>query len=199
MLTKVSAIARSVRGKNAARRLRADGKIPAVAYGEGQDVLSLSVSPDDVKKALFSDYGVNVVVELEVDGKAAGKAMIADYQYHPVSRSLLHADFIRVSEDTKVTVKVPLELSGRPRGVVMGGTLRQVFRELPVRCTPGTIPVKIVHDITSLELDTHLTVADLNVPEGVEVLLPEKRTVVSVAVDRRAKKDEAEEEKDSKK
>lgn len=199
MLSKVSATARTVRGKNAARRLRADGMIPAVAYGQGQDVVSLSVSPEEVKSALFSEYGVNVVIDLEIDGKATGKAMIADYQYHPLSRSLLHADFIRVSDETKVTVDVPLELSGRPRGVVMGGVLRQVFRVLSVRCVPGLIPVKIVHDVTNLELETHVTVADLSVPEGVEILLPAKRTVATVGMDRHAKKDEeGAEEKDKK-
>lgn len=199
MLSKVSATARTVRGKNAARRLRADGQIPAVAYGQGQDVVSLSVSPEDVKGALYSERGVNVVVELEIDGKAAGQAMIADYQYHPLTRTLLHADFIRVTDETKVTVEVPLELTGRPRGVVMGGALRQVFRVIPVRCTPNLIPVKVSHDVTSLELETQVAVSDLSVPDGVEILLPAKRTVASVGMDRHAKKDEeGAEEKDKK-
>lgn len=199
MLSKVSATVRTVRGKNAARRLRADGMIPAVAYGQGEDVVSLAVSPEEVKGALLSERGVNVVLDLEIDGKKSGQAMIADYQYHPLSRSLLHADFIRVTDQTQVTVDVPLELTGRPRGVVMGGSLRQVFRVLSVRCTPNLIPVKITHDVSSLELDTHVAISDLSVPDGVEILLPAKRTVATVAVDRHAKKEEEAEEKEKEK
>jgi large subunit ribosomal protein L25 len=190
MLTKVSATPRDVRGKNTSRRLRADGKIPAVAYGGGEPSVALTVSPDDVKAALYSPHGVNAVVELEVEGARPVQAMIADYQYHPLSRALLHADFIRVDETTLVTVKVPLELTGKPKGVVMGGTLRQVFRDLPVKCVPSKIPVKIVCDVAHLELDQHISVEELAMPDGVEILLPGKRTVVSVAMDRHAKTEE---------
>jgi len=190
MFTKVSATLRDERGKNSSRRLRVDGKIPAVAYGGGEASLALTVSPDDVKAALFSPHGVNAVVELAVGSAAPVKAMIADYQYHPLSRSLLHADFIRVSDTEQVTVNVPLELTGRPKGVVMGGTLRQVFRELPVKCVATKIPVKVVYDVTDLDLDQHVHAADLEVPEGVEILLPAKRTVVSLAIDKHAKKEE---------
>jgi large subunit ribosomal protein L25 len=190
MFTKVSATLRDERGKNSSRRLRVDGKIPAVAYGGGEPALALTVSPEDVKTALYGPHGVNAVVELEVSGGASVKAMIADYQYHPVSRTLLHADFIRVSDTAEVTVNVPLELTGRSKGVVMGGTLRQVFRELPLKCVPSKIPVKVVYDVTNLDLDQHVSAADLQLPEGVEILLPAKRTVASVAIDKHAKKEE---------
>jgi large subunit ribosomal protein L25 len=190
MLTKVSATPRDVRGKNTSRRLRVDGMIPAVAYGGGEPAVALTVSPEDVKTALYSPLGVNAVVELAVEGTKPVHAMIADYQYHPVSRKLLHADFIRVSDSQTVTVNVPLEVTGRSKGVVMGGSLRQIFREVPVKCVPLKIPVKIVCDVTNLDLDQHIAAADLAVPEGVEVLLPAKRTVIAVAMDRRAKKDE---------
>lgn len=197
MQAKVSATPRDSRGKNAARRLRAEGLIPAVAYGKGEEAVALAVSPDEVKAALFSDYGVNVVVELEVQGQTKVPAMIAEYQYHPLSRELLHADFVKVSDSHPVTVEVPLELTGRSKGIVMGGKLRQVFRTLPVRCVPSKIPVRLSHDITNIELEQNVAVSDLALPEGVEVLLPAKRTVASVGMDRRAKKDEegAEEKK----
>src|SRR5688572_14918835 len=133
---KITATPRPHTGKNANRRLRASGMIPAVAYGQGRAARDLAVSPEAVSQALHSDRGRNVVVALEVEGKTV-EAMIAEYQYHPVSRSLLHADFIEVTDDTVVDVNVPLNLTGKPKGVVMGGKLRQVFREIPVRCKPS--------------------------------------------------------------
>lgn len=191
---KISATPRTQSGKNAARRLRAAGQVPAVAYGKGAPAQALSVDPDAVIAALNSDRGKNVVVELDVDGKTTS-AMIAEYQYHPLSRELLHADFVEVSDVGAVDIRVPLRLKGRSKGVVMGGKLRQVFRELPIRCFPSQIPVELVHDISELDIDQHVSVADLNLPEGVSVLYREKQTVALVAIDRRAKKDGEEEDK----
>jgi len=187
---KITATSRSSTGKNANRRLRASGMIPAVAYGQGRKARDLAVSPEAVVHALSSDRGRNVVVSLEVEG-AAVTAMIAEYQYHPVSRSLLHADFIEVTEETVVDVNVPLNLTGKPKGVVMGGKLRQVFREVPVRCKPELIPVEIVYDVTELDLDQHVHAKDLILPAGVTVALRDKQTVAVVAADKH-KKDEEE-------
>ncbi len=196
-VTKIAATPRTENGKGVSRRLRAAGKLPAVTYGQGVDPVALVVSPDEVKDVLLSERGRNSVVELDIEGGKSVTAMICDYQYHPVSRKLLHADFFQVSEDSKVDVTVPLRLTGKPKGVTMGGKLRQVFRELPIRCTPATIPVELVHDITELDIEQTVRIRDLALPEGLEILLGEKRTVVTIAADRRAKKDEekAEEKK----
>jgi large subunit ribosomal protein L25 len=188
---KITATSRSNTGKNANRRLRAQGMIPAVAYGQGRPARGLAVSPEAVAHALSSERGRNVVVQLDVEGQAVD-AMIAEYQYHPVSRSLLHADFIEVTEETVVEVEVPLTLTGKPKGVVMGGKLRQVFREVPVRCKPALIPVEIVHDVTELDLDQHVTAQDLQLPAGVSVVLRDKQTVAVVAIDKHKKEEEAE-------
>jgi len=196
-LNKVSATTRTTSGKGVARRLRASGKIPAVAYSKGGAAQHLTVSPEEVSAALHSDKGKNAVVEIEVDGKNTLHAMIQEYQYHPVSRELLHADFIEVSESAPVEVLVPLRLTGKAKGVVLGGKLRQVFRDLPIRCLPSAIPVEIVYDITEVDLDGHVAASDLALPDGVAVLLPPKRTVLSIAVDRKAKaEDDAEKEKE---
>ena len=186
---KISATTRSTKGKNEARRLRAEGMIPAVAYGKGAPARVLAVSPEAVLGALKSERGRNVVLELEVDGGSKVQAMIGEYQYHPVSRDLLHADFIEVSDDTTVTVNVPLTLTGKAVGIVMGGKLRQVFREVPVRCKPSAIPVGLTHDISKLDLDHSVHAGELILPEGVTVDLPPRRTVATIATDKRAKKE----------
>jgi large subunit ribosomal protein L25 len=191
-VTKISATPRTDNGKGASRRLRAAGKLPAVTYGPGIESVSLEVSPTEVAQVLLSDRGRNSVVELDIAGKSV-IAMIAEYQYHPVTRKLLHADFLQVQEDTKVEVTVPLHLTGKCKGVTMGGKLRQVFRELPIRCAPLLIPVDLSHDVTDLELDHSLKISELKLPEGVEVLLGAKRTFASVATDRHAKKEEEDE------
>jgi large subunit ribosomal protein L25 len=192
-VTKIAASTRNDNGKGASRRFRAQGKLPAVTYGPGIDPVLLTVSPEDVAHVLTSDRGINSVVELDIDGKCV-KAMIGEYQYHPLTRKLLHADFIQVKDDQKVDVNVPLRLTGKSKGVVMGGKLGVVFREVPLRCLTTAIPAEVVHDITNLELDQTLSAGELDLPEGVEILLPEKRTLAVVAMDRRAKAATAEEQ-----
>jgi large subunit ribosomal protein L25 len=180
---KVSASRRDGHGKGAARRLRSEGRIPAVAYGKELPTQQLAVPPDAIKAVLSSARGRNTVVNLDVDGKEGLTVLLSDFQYHPLSRALLHADFVQVHLDQPVNVEVPLELTGKAAGVVAGGTLRQVFRKLPIRCLPGLIPVKIVHDVTALGLDGHVATKDLALPEGVSVRLPAEQTVASVVTE----------------
>src|SRR5262249_54846709 len=96
---------------------------------------------------------------------------------HPLSRELLHADFVQIHLDQPVNVDVPLELTGKPVGVVQGGILRQVFRKLPIRCLPDQIPVKITHDVTSLGLDGHVAAKDLALGEVLAVRFPPEKPV----------------------
>lgn len=189
-VTKITATIRTENGKGACRRLRAAGKLPAITYKKGSEARALVVSPDEVISVLNSAHGINSLVELEIDGSAV-KAMIGEYQYHPLSRKLLHADFLEVAGDQTVDVQVPLNLTGKAKGIVMGGKLRTVFRELPLRCLVTAIPTEIVHDITELGVEEALCVGDLTIPEGVEVLLGEKKTLAVIAIDRRAKSEEA--------
>jgi len=190
-LRKVTAADRQETKKGAMRRLRANGKIPAVAYGKKLTPRSLSVSPKDLEDILGSERGRNTVIELDVQGADKLTVLLSSYQYHPVGRHLLHADFLQINLDEPVSVEVPLELTGKAKGIVMGGTLRQVFRKLPVRCLPQQIPVKITHDVTELDLDQHVHVEDLGLPAGVTIQLPPKRTV-DVVITEKHRKDEEE-------
>lgn len=192
-ITKIAASTRNEMGKGANRRLRAQGQLPAVTYGAGAASQALVVSPDEVANVLTSDLGINSLVELSIDGRPV-RAMIGDYQYHPLTRKLLHADFVQVTDEQEVEVKVPVRLTGKAQGVVMGGKLRVVFRELPVRCRPALIPSEIVHDITELGIEQTLSAGELQLPEGVKVVLDQKRTIAIVATDRRAKAAESEDE-----
>jgi len=189
---KVVATKRTDTRKGPARRLRREGLIPAVAYGRELAATNLAVSPKDVTKVLTGEFGRNTVIELELASQTT-TVLLSDYQYHPVTRELLHADFLQIRLDQPVEVEVPFELVGRPKGVVAGGVLRQVFRSLKVSCLPLQIPARIEHDVTELELDQHVAVQDLALPEGITVMLPATQTVAAVVTVKEIAAAEAEE------
>lgn len=187
----INASRRTETGKGANTRLRRTGQIPAIAYGKHMPAQSLAVSPVQLGQVFASERGRNTVVELDIDGKDKLTVLLCDYQHHPISREYLHADFLQIQLDQEVDVDVPLELTGKAQGVVLGGTLRQVFRKLPVRCLPEQIPVKLVHDVTSLGLDDHIATRDLNLPEGVKVRLAPEQTLIAIVKEKQAAEEEA--------
>src|SRR5689334_23443708 len=134
---KVAAEARKQLGKSNMRRLRAEGQIPAVAYGPTLKSTALSVSPKDIQSVLGTEYGRNAIIELDIKGEKKVTVLLTDFQYHPVTRSILHADFLEIREDQLNDFDVPFEALGKAKGVIEGGVLRQVFRKLPVRCLPA--------------------------------------------------------------
>ena len=191
-LNSIDATLRTQGGKGPARRLRADGKIPAVAYGKAMEATPLAVSPKVLSKILGGERGLNTVVHLNIAGVSDPvPTLVADYQVHPVTRSLLHADFKQINLDDLVEVKVALELSGRSKGVVMGGKLNQVHRRVPLRCKPMDVPVKLTYDITDIGLDELLTVKMIAVPDGVEILLPADQTLAGVYSSKHRKEEDA--------
>ena len=183
--TTLQAEVRKERGKGPARRLRAEGKLPAVLYGPGGAPALLTVSPKELTKALRAPHGRNTLFMLTHEG-ATELAMVKDLAVDPVSRAPLHVDFYRVSADRPLEVTVPFHTDGRPKGVVRGGVLHVTTRELPRRALPGRIPVEIRVDIRELDIHDHLSVAELSLPEGAVCTLPPKHTLVVVVEDKHA-------------
>jgi large subunit ribosomal protein L25 len=147
--------------KNAARRVRRDGKVPAVVYGAGKDALSVSVDPRQVKSILHSKTGHNTIFDLTLDGEKT-KAMIVDWQYEPIKGALLHIDLKRIAMDKKLVVAVPIMLKGEAAGVkTEGGILEQMLREVELECLPGDIPASIEADVTDLVFGKVIRVEDL--------------------------------------
>lgn len=182
-LTKVAVTRRGEHGKGEASRLRRAGQIPAVAYWKGETALTMALAPKQLVDVLKSERGRNTVLELNVEGGESFPVLLTEFQYHPVTRSLLHADFLRIALDTPVDVDVPFLTTGKCIGVTNGGTLHIVYRKLPVRCLPKDIPVKVSLDITELDVDGHVAVKDLPLPEGVTVRLPPAQTVVAIVTE----------------
>jgi len=168
--TELSAKNREGSGKGPARKLRAQGLIPAVIYGRHLKAPSrIAVEPGAVKKAIATTQKFNTLIALKVDGGDPRLVLLKDYQQDPVSRELLHADFIEVREAEPVKVKVPLVLTGRAEGVALGGILSQSRRDLEVWALPNAIPEKIEADVTHLKIAQALHISDIKLPEGVKV------------------------------
>ncbi len=148
--------------KNHARRVRVEGKIPAVVYGAGQEAVAVSVDPRVVTKILHSESGHNTIFDLNVEGSPVVKAMIVDWQHEPIKGKLLHIDFKRIAMNKAMIVSVPVLLSGIPVGVKnAGGVLDQVLREVEVECLPVDIPDHLDVDVTDLELYGAIHISDL--------------------------------------
>jgi large subunit ribosomal protein L25 len=190
---KLTATKRYTKGKGVARKLRAEGLIPAVCYGIKAESIPLTVDPALLKKALDPDKRRNTVIQLTIkDGKKSEtlQVMLKEYQVDTIKDAVLHADFIQVSLEQTIEVSVPLLLQGRPEGVKLGGTLHQVFRTLPLKCKPADIPASLSADVSALELNESISVRDLELPEGVMINLPENQTIGLVMAPRKVEEEE---------
>ena len=179
-IIEVTAKSRTANGKTAAARVRAEGQVPAVAYGHDFPATALSVDPKSIVAILANERGKNNVLKMDIDGKKNILVMVKDYTFHPIKRSLTHVDFVEVRLDKPVDVQIPLFTTGKAVGVTAGGMLRQVYRTIPVRCVPDRIPLKIEVDVTHLKLGEHIATKDLSLGEGVKARLPEEQTLVAV-------------------
>ncbi len=190
---KVSVEVRSKSGTGVARKMRSAGRIPGVLYGHKAEPLPLTLDPNALVRSLDKARKRNTVFNLSVAGGTAGQdvmAMIRDFQIHPISRKLLHVDFIRVSLDEEVKVTVPLVLVGTPVGVVDGGNLHASMHALPLAAQPAAIPVQVDVDVSALKVGDALHVSDLKLPAGVRVLLDPKSPLASVVAPRAEKVEE---------
>ncbi|ATB49320.1 50S ribosomal protein L25/general stress protein Ctc [Corallococcus macrosporus] len=156
-------------GKGVARRLRAQGLIPAVVYGKHlEKPVHLSVDPKAVRQAINTPHKFNTLINIKVEG-GDRQVLLKDYQMEPVTRAILHADFLDVRPNEQVKVNVPLVLTGRAQGVADGGLLTQARREIEVWSLPASIPERIEVDVTPMKITEVLHINDVKLPEGVSV------------------------------
>ena len=161
---------RPSRGKNAARRLRAGGWIPAVLYGAGKASTAITLDPKEIDRILYSSTGHNTIFDVRVDGQETCPAMIVDWQHDPIQGRLLHADLERIDLTKKLRVKVPVHTEGEPRGVKQqGGLMEVVTREIEIECLPDDIPEHLTVNVRDLLIGQNLRVADVPLGEGIEL------------------------------
>jgi large subunit ribosomal protein L25 len=177
----VKAENRDLRGKNAARRLRAEGKIPVIVYGGDGGSQSLTANLSDLAAILRSGAGQNTVFSLDIAGAGAADVIFQDRQIDPVRGRMIHADLRRLVAGEKIELTVPLHFIGEPIGVREdGGLLVEPIREITVLCEPGNVPESIDVDVSGLGMGESLHVSDLRVPEGIEIHEDPETLVASV-------------------
>ncbi len=192
MASVVTAQRREEKGKGPARRLRQKGLIPAVVYGRKSAPTHLSVDPSVLMEAIDTPHRFNTVLTLKLDD-VEKHVLFKDYEVDPVSRQLLHADFLEVKLDEAVKVEVPVVTTGKCVGVTDGGILSIAAHEIVVEALPTKIPIRIEVDVTELKIGQSIHISALTPPEGCKfrfatdyvvafVAVPEKEEVVAPVV-----------------
>jgi large subunit ribosomal protein L25 len=176
---------RTETGKGAMRRMRRDGRIPAVVYGRGEETRSLSLDAHEFEMLVKHHALDTTLVELTVEGSGGkgGKfrTLVVEVQSHPYKPQVLHVDFQQIHAGERVTVQVPIRLNGTPSGVRAGGVLQHALHDIEVQCAVEEIPESFELDVDMLEIGDSLHVSDLAVPEGVDILVDDTRTICTVA------------------
>ena len=170
-------------GKKATKALRDAELVPCVVYG-GAETLNFSATEKSFKGLVYTPEAHTV--SIEVDGKTI-PAVLQDIQFHPLTDKILHADFYQLSDDKPVVMEVPVRLTGRAKGVVSGGAMRQSFRKLKVKALPGNLPDEIVVDVTPLKIGNKLYVGDVKT-NNFTFMHPDNAVVVAVKMSRTAMK-----------
>ena len=169
-------------GKEKAKKLRSKGLIPAIFYGPKSQAVPLVISSDELKKALQTEAGENVLIELNIrKGSQSDRkvVMLKDIQIDPLQRITLHTDLYEVAMDEMVTVEVPVRLVGKPEGTKVGGILEQVRRVIQIECLPGDIPKSIDIDVSALKIGDSIHVEDIQVEKG-KIMFDTNFTIATV-------------------
>lgn len=180
---KLSATSRTEKGKGVAKRLRSEGKLPAVVYGHKTDPIALTIDSKQLLKLIVEGKSEHKLFGLSIEGN--GKpiekiVMIKELQIHPLKRNFLHVDFFEVAMDEEITLSLVIKLVGEAPGVEMGGMLQQVRREIEIKCLPSQIPDTVEIDVSALNIGDSVHLNDIQLPEGIKVLDDADLTIATV-------------------
>ena len=176
---------RDDQGKGASRRLRRQGKVPAIIYGAGREPRSLMFDHNKVIQQLEDPSFYSSILNIKVGDKSRA-AIVKDIQRHPAKRRILHIDLQRIVEDEKIKMQIPIHYLGEEEAVGVklgGGTVSKLMTELEITCLPKDLPEFLEVDISELELDQMLNVSDIKLPEGTEItelLIEQNPAIVSI-------------------
>jgi large subunit ribosomal protein L25 len=180
---KLSATSRTEKGKGVAKRLRSEGKLPAVVYGHKTDPIALTIDSKQLLKLIVEGKSEHKLFGLSIEGN--GKpiekiVMIKELQIHPLKRNFLHVDFFEVAMDEEITLSLVIKLVGEAPGVEMGGMLQQVRRDIEIKCLPSQIPDTVEIDVSALNIGDSVHLNDIQLPEGIKVLDDADLTIATV-------------------
>jgi large subunit ribosomal protein L25 len=178
---KLTAFPRELSKRLGVKKVRTNGRIPAVIYGRHNKPQNLEVASKDLEQVIHTAHSEILLVNLAVD-KGNRLALVRDIQHHPLSGKMLHVDFQEVAENEKVTAMVPVETTGEAVGVKTGGgVLEHVLFKVKVRATPQDLPEVINIDVTNLQIGQSIHIGEIQVPAGVEIVGKKEAPVVAVA------------------
>ena len=169
-------------GSRSSRRLRLEGQVPAVVYGLGETPEHVAVDHHDLMKALHTDSGANVVINLEVDGGSGVPTLVRSIDKHPFKSLIRHVDFVRVDLSETIEAEVSLHFVGTPIGAREGGILIPAKNSIQVEALPTEVPNAIEVDVSGLDIGDHLRVEDLAAIENVTFLDDPEELLISVAL-----------------
>ena len=179
---KLNAQPRAGAGRNAVKKIKAAGFVPAVIYGAKDAALNLQIVERELSQLLGHATSESVLVEVNITDKGTRTALISEVQHHPVSGAILHVDLHAISMDELLTVEVNVDATGDPEGVRTGGGVLEVtLRTVEIECLPGDLPESITVDVSKLNIGDSIHVRDLTLPKGVTVLNDAELTVAHVA------------------
>lgn len=181
----LTAQVRDTFGKGAARRLRMIGKSPAVMYGNNTEPVSLQVDIKEVTNTLLKVQRRNAVYTLHIknnDAEVSHHVMVKELQREPVSGALVHADFCAISLEAPLVFTVPVNFVGKAKGVDLGGDMTILVRNVVLKGRPLDVPEFLEKDISYLGVDENCTSADLDIPEGVQLLSDKDTICVSISM-----------------
>jgi large subunit ribosomal protein L25 len=185
-------------GSRATRRLRRDGLVPGIVYGQGGEARPFQVSARELRVLLSEGH---TLLDLELDGSTAVPVVIKEQQHHPVRGDVLHLDFLEVRLDEEIEAEVPIELEGTDQapGVREGGVLEHVTREITVEALPTAIPERITVDVSEMEINDTINLASVGVPSGVKLMAeePEEITIATLSPPRVEEEPEPEVEEEA--
>jgi large subunit ribosomal protein L25 len=184
--------------KGGARRVRREGRIPAILYGPGEEPKALSLDRKEMDILFRKHGGASIILELDIAGAGNGKdkALVKEVQRDVVTGQVLHLDLLHISATRKITVDVPLEIVGEAVGAIAGGVLEVITRDVQVECLPVDIPDKVDVDVSALEIGDSIKVRDLAIPNTEILNDPDAAllTIVPPTVYEEVKEEVAEEE-----
>ncbi len=167
----ISAEVRSDMGKGASRRLRHAGKVPAVVYGADKEPVSITLEHDPLMHSLENEAFYSSILTLDIDGNSE-KAVLKDLQRHPAKQLIMHADFLRINENEKLKMHVPLHFANEESapGVKLGGVVTHNITEVEIQCLPKDLPEYLEVDMANVEIEGIVHLSDIKLPEGVEIV-----------------------------
>src|SRR5882672_7712584 len=191
----LNATPRSLGRRAGAKKLRSDGRIPAIIYGRQAKPQNLEVNAKEMENLIHHSVSENLLVDLAVkdDTRPKRLALVQEVQHHPLSGRVLHVDFHEVAENEKVTVNVPVETVGEAEGVKTGGgVLEHVLFKIRVRGLPKDLPEMISVDVSHLNIGQAIHLGEIKAPEGIEIIGDKNIPVISVAAPRTEEEEAAE-------